>query len=114
MSRNPRLYLEEILDSIAQIETYTSGLSQELYQADRLVQDAVLRRIEIIGEAVKHLPDEIKSRHPDVPWRNIVGTRDILIHTYFAVDVPLTWHMIRVSLPELKQRVRAILDEFSD
>jgi uncharacterized protein with HEPN domain len=71
MSRNPRLYLEEILDSIAQIETYTSGLSQELYQADRLVQDAVLRRIEIIGEAVKHLPDEIKSRHPDVPWRNI-------------------------------------------
>lgn len=113
MSRDPRLYLDEILESIAQIETYTTGLTADQYQEDRLVQDAVVRRLEIIGEAVKHLPSEIKDRNPDIPWRQIAGTRDVLIHDYFEVDIDLTWAVVQTSLSSLKARVAAILHELS-
>ena len=76
-----------------------------------MLQDAVVRRLEIIGEAVKHLPAEIKERNPDVPWKRIAGTRDVLIHDYFGVDVDLTWAVVKNSLPALRTQVTAILAE---
>ena len=113
MTRDPRLYLDEILESITQIETYTAGLTAEQYQGNQLVQDAVVRRLEIIGEAVKHLPAEIKEQHSEVPWKRIAGTRDVLIHEYFGVDVDLTWAVVKDSLPILRSQVTAILADMS-
>jgi uncharacterized protein with HEPN domain len=113
MTRDPRLYLDEILESINQIETYTADLTAEQFQSNLLIQDAVARRLEIIGEAVKHLPAEITDRHPDVPWKRVAGMRDVLIHGYFGVDMELTWTVVKSSLPDLRTSIGAIIEEMA-
>ena len=72
---------------------------------------AVVRRLEIIGEAVKGLPDELRDRHPEIPWRQVAGARDILSHEYFRVDLELTWEMVKTNLPDLEASVRLMLAE---
>ncbi len=76
-----------------------------------MTQDAVVRRLEIIGEAVKGLPDEVRDRHPEIPWRQVAGARDILSHEYFRVDLGLTWEMVKTNLPDLAASVRLMLAE---
>ena len=109
MSRSLEVLLEDILESIRQIEQYTTGLSEEAFSAERMVQDAVMRRLEVIGEAVRGLPDDLRKRYPEVPWRQIAGARDVLVHEYFRVDLELTWQMVATDLPELRTNVTAIL-----
>jgi len=89
MQRDLLLFLHDIRDSIDLIAAYTADHTEGSFLTDRLAQDAVLRRLEIIGEAAKHIPHGVRVAYPDVPWRDIAGTRDILIHEYFRVDTVL-------------------------
>jgi uncharacterized protein with HEPN domain len=89
------LFLEDVLESIARVEEYTAGMNAEQFAGSPLVQDAVLRRIAVMGEAVKHVPELIRGRYPDVEWRKIAGMRDVLIHGYFGVDLDLAWSTVR-------------------
>lgn len=107
---DPIPHLEDILNSISWIENYSSGLNLEEIMENQMVQDAIVRRIEIIGEAVGRLPDNIKKENRTVPWQDIKDMRNKLIHDYGHVDVELVWAVVERELPKLKTSVRDILD----
>jgi uncharacterized protein with HEPN domain len=111
MSRGIEILLGEILNAIALLRDYTDGLDFEAFAANVEKQDSVIRRLEIIGEAVKGVPDHLRAKHATVPWRDIAGARDILIHEYFRVDLELAWDMVRKDLPLLESEVQSMLQE---
>lgn len=103
MKRDDRVYLLHILDAVEQIELYVQGLSYETFMRSRLVQDGVIRQLEIIGEATKNLSDTTRNKSPQVPWRDMAGMRDVLTHQYFGVDLSAVWDTVKQDMPELKQ-----------
>jgi len=108
MKKDTKILLEHILDSINLIEEYVKGKDKSDFLKSKQLQDSVIRRIEIIGEAIKNIPNDIKETYTTIPWKNITGMRDILIHQYFGVDLNLTWKVIEEDLPELKNQIISI------
>ncbi len=109
MSRRVKLYLNDILLSIEKIKKYGRTLSFEKFSQDEKTIDAVVRNLEIIGEAVKHIPPEIRSKYA-YDWKSVAGLRDILIHEYFGVSIKIVWDIIQNELPELEKKVREIME----
>lgn len=105
--RDHRLYLIHILEAIQRIEEYTQE-GREAFMSDAKTQDAVVRNFEIIGEAAKRVPEDVRAGAPDVPWRSVAGFRDILIHRYEAVDLDMVWAVIEADLPALRSGVQAL------
>ena len=111
MSRDYRLYLDDILDSCEKVETYTDGMTFESFSADARTIDAVARNIEIIGEAVKNIPIEMLETRPEIDWKKIARLRDIIVHHYFKVDIEVVWAIVQERIHELRVAVRSILDD---
>jgi uncharacterized protein with HEPN domain len=109
MSADTRVSLENIVECAQRIEEYTNTLTKEAFLTNTQTQDAVMRRMEIIGEAAKSLPSDWKDAHPEVEWQQIAQARDLLIHRYFSVDLDLTWTMARNDVPVLEQQVHTLL-----
>lgn len=107
---NEDLYLKNIVESIGKIERYIDGFDEQKFEADDKTQDAVIRQLEIIGEAARLLPDEIKEANPQVPWRSISGMRNHLIHRYFKVDIAEVWRTTQNDLTPLKEEVEQMLE----
>lgn len=109
MSRDPRVYLEDILEATKKIQEYTKGFSLPKFSRDQKTLDAVVRNLEVIGEAVKKVPPSVRFRHPEIDWKRIAGLRDILVHEYFGIDVEIIWDIVKHKVPTLKVQISRIL-----
>jgi uncharacterized protein with HEPN domain len=110
MSRDYLLYLEDILESCGKIVRYTEQLSFDQFLEDEQTYDAVVRNLEIIGEAAKNVPENVRLRYPDIEWRKIAGLRDIIAHEYFGVDDDILWDIIQNKIRSLQAEVRSVVE----
>ena len=106
--RDPLVLLEDIMLAIEKIGRYTSQLNHDAFLTDELVIDGVARNLEIIGEAARQVPEEFKRVHKNIPWTQIAGLRNRIVHDYFGLDLEIIWEIIQHDLPELKKQVRQI------
>ena len=105
MKKDINIIISHILESIDLIVKYIEKKKKEEFKTDLQLQDSIIRRIEIIGEAIKNFPENIKKNNPEIPWKEIAGMRDILIHQYFSVDLDLTWQVITSDIHDLKLKL---------
>ena len=109
MPRDYKAYLDDILQAIARIRRATCGVTYDEFAANEEKTDAVVRNLQVIGEAAKKIPDAIRSAHPEVEWKRIAGLRDIVVHDYFGIDLEVIWDVVRSKLPELDENIRRLL-----
>ncbi|MEK9149736.1 MAG: DUF86 domain-containing protein [Candidatus Desantisbacteria bacterium] len=109
--REAKLFIADVLEAIQKIENYTHKMSYEEFMKDERTKDAVLRNLEVIGEAVKNIPNEIKEKYLKVDWKAISGMRDRLIHGYFGVSFPIIWETVTDELPTFKENIEEVLKE---
>ena len=110
MKRDDTVYLNHILDAINQIETNKAGLSYEAFSENRLVQDGVVRQLEVIGEACRSLSEDLRIDYPDLPWKQIISLRNRLIHAYFDINVGIIWDILQADIPLLKIQNQTLLE----
>ncbi|MFZ4859435.1 MAG: DUF86 domain-containing protein [Desulfuromonadaceae bacterium] len=108
MIRDDQVYLEHIMDALEQITAYTHGMDDEAFRTNRMVQDAVIRQFEIVGEATKNLSARFRESHSGLPWKDLAGFRDKLIHQYFGVDLSTVWQSVVDDVPFLLDEVQKI------
>lgn len=112
-TRNWHLYIQDMIEFGQKILTYTEGLDQDGFVADERTYDATLRNLELLGEAVSHIPDEVCTEYPTIPWRNIAGTRNRVAHGYLGLDNDTLWDIIQNDIPALLPELRNLLDTAS-
>jgi len=109
--RDWRLFIVDISECIEKIEGYISGMTYDEYMKDSKTKDAIVRNLEIIGEAAKKIPDHIQERYKEIPWPQIVGMRNRLIHGYFVIDYDIVWNIVKDEMPDLKDKIKKIIEE---
>ena len=111
MKRSPELFVADILESIELIEKYTEGATDKKFLNNNALQDAIIRRFEIIGEATKNIPLEIKQENPKIPWEQMAGMRNVLSHEYFGITMKRIWDATQKDLPKLKKQIIKLLEK---
>jgi uncharacterized protein with HEPN domain len=109
--RDPKLYLKDISEAMEAIERFVEGIDFETFEDDDMRMSAVIQKFEIIGEASKSVPESIKQKYTSVPWNDMAGMRDRLIHFYFGIKYDLVWNTIKQDIPEVKPLIREILED---
>ncbi len=114
MSRSWRLFLKDIVEASDRVLRYTEGRDLRAFTADEMAYDAVLRNLQIIGEAAKAIPADVRAGHPEVDWRGMAGLRDVLTHAYFGLDNETLWDVVVTKVPRLRRQIHDVLDEGPD
>ena len=107
--RDAELLIEDMFEAINKIERYTAGFDQEAFLQDEKTIDAVARNLEVLGEATRQMPDDFMDQHPDIPWRQMAGLRNRIVHDYFGLDLEIIWDVVSNGIPELKTSVASLL-----
>ena len=102
------VYLGHVIMAMDAIKEYTADITPEVFYEDRKTQDAVVRNLEIVGEAIKHIPEELRERYPHIDWRGLAGLRDVLIHQYFGVDYVAVWEVAVSEIPKYREDIAAL------
>ena len=103
--RSVAVYVQDMLECIERAQEYCAGVTADEFEVNIMLQDAVFRRVEIFGEAAKHVPRSLRARYPDIPWQRITGLRDVLVHRYFGIIVEQVWQVATTEMPALKPRL---------
>ena len=109
--RTDQEFLSDIREALHRITTYVAGMAYESFVADDKTQDAVIRNLEILGEATKNLSEELRAEYPSVPWKSMAGARDRLIHHYFGINLDIVWQIVTIELPRVASQLETIKDE---
>ncbi len=111
MKRDVNLFIMDILESIKNIESFTKNITEKELSKNIEKQSAIVRQIEVIGEAAKNIPSSIRKRYQEIPWKDIVGMRDVITHGYFKVDLVIVWKVIKEEIPDLKEKIEEVKED---